>query len=153
MAKSRKELTAKDRPENDGIPPGIEVTPGCWIDVYESPNYIGKLRRIFGPALYLNLCDSTSANPVRIVSLIVGPAAYAQLFAQRRPERGAVWVVPRQQVPDLLEIKVDQELNSIRVLSRPPFPYEPGYSGFVRQMGRQHPEATPVKKKRGGRGG
>jgi hypothetical protein len=133
-----------------------EFTRGCWIDLFDAPRYSGKLRRIWGPAIYLKLrsADSEIADPqttVRFVSLIVGPTAYVHLFAQRRPERGGSWLLPRQKLADLMAIKSDLELDSIRILNRPPFPHEPGYSAFVRHVGRQNPEKSGRKRRRGRR--
>jgi hypothetical protein len=127
-----------------------EFTRGCWIDLFDSPRYSGKLRRVWGPAIYSNLRNADPQTAVRFVSLIVGPTAYVHLFAQRRPERGGSWLLPRQKLVDLASIKSDLELDSIRILNRPPFPHEPGYSAFVRQVGRQSPE-KPARKRRRGR--
>src|SRR5207248_4861341 len=122
-----------------------EFTRGCWIDLFDSPRYSGKLRRIWGPAIYLNLRSPDAQIPdpqmvVRFVSLIVGPTAYVHLFAQRRPERGGHWLLPKQKLADLASLRSEPELDSIRILNRPPFAHEPGYSAFVRQVGRQNPE-------------
>ena len=130
---------------------GLQITPDCWIDLFDAPHFNGQVRRIFGPALYLNLRNSDPDHPVRYASLIVGPVAYAQLFTQRRAERGAVWLIPRQKLADLSSMKMEQELDSIRILNRPPFRYEQGYSAFVRQLGRHHPEAPRQRRKRRGR--
>ena len=124
-----------------------EFTRGCWIDLFDSPRYTGKLRRIWGPAIYLNLRGADPQTTVRFISLIVGPTAYVHLFAQRRPERGGNWLLPKQKLADLATIKSDTELDSIRILNRPPFPHEPGYSAFVRHVGRQNPE-RPARKRR-----
>ena len=114
---------------------GLQITRGCWIDLFELPKLAGKVRRIFGPALYLQLRIDHDEHPVRFGSLIAGPTTYAQLFAKRRPERGGLWLTPREKLLDLSTVKTDLTLDSIRILNRPPMPSEPGYSAFARQMG------------------
>jgi hypothetical protein len=142
MADARKDISATEDSTS-------QITRGCWIDLFDATSFKGKLRRIFGPAVYLNLRTTDPQTSVRFASLIVGPTAYVQLFAQRRPERGSTWLMPRQKLADLAAIKSDLELDSIRVLNRPPFQYEPGYSGFVRQMGRPGSEGSHRRKRRG----
>src|SRR5436190_22741667 len=103
--------------------PGVtEITRGCWIDLFDSPQYSGKLRRIWGPAIYLNLRgpDPHTLDPqtaVRLVSIIVGPTAYVQLFAQRRPERGGSWLLPRQKLAASASSKSALALDSLRILN------------------------------------
>jgi hypothetical protein len=127
---------------------GLQITRGCWIDLFDAPRFSGKVRRIFGPALYLNLrCDEPDLE-VRFVSVVVGPTAYVQLFTRRRPERSGTWLTPRERLVDLNVLKNELALDSIRILNRPPFPSEPGYSAFMRQMGRSLVESTRRRRKK-----
>ena len=114
-----------------------------------APRFSGQIRRIFGPALYLQLCADHAEHSVCIRSLLLGPRAYVQLFAQRRPERGTIWLTPRQKLPDINLLKSDHELDSIRILNRPPLAYEPGYSAFVRQTEGPQRRKTRRRKRRG----
>jgi hypothetical protein len=59
--------------------------------------------------------------------------------------------MPHQKLADLTQLKGEGELDSIRILDRPPFHYEPGYGAFVRQAGKQQSDAPSHRKKRRGK--
>ena len=125
---------------------GMGLIRGCWIDLFGAPHFTGKLRRIFGPALYLNL-QSQPDHPVEIASVMVGPAAFVQLLPHRRTDRGGLWLKPNQRLATLSALKV-QEVNSIRIVGQPPTKSDPGYSAFVRQLGKPRSQAARIRKKR-----
>jgi hypothetical protein len=130
---------------------GMNVTRGCWIDLFDAPRLNGKLRRIPGPAIYPKIRSAEDKLAIRIASLFLGPHAYVYLFPHHRPDRGGVWFLPRQKIADLTELKGEHELDSIRILDRPPFHYEPGYGTFVRQSEKQQSDAPSHRKKRRGK--
>ena len=129
-------------------PSGLQIIRGCWIDLFDAPRFTGKIRRIFGPALYLNLRCDDPEHLVRFQSVVLGPTAYVQIFARRRPERSGMWLCPRERLPDLNAMKNEVALDSIRILNRPPLPSESGYSAFMCQMGRSPAESTRRRRKR-----
>lgn len=64
----------------------------CWVDVFESSYFEGRMRRIFGPV---------SVKPPARGSLIVGPAAQVQVRGLRSGRPVLIELKPNQIVPDL----------------------------------------------------
>ena len=128
--------------------PGMEITRGCWVDLFDAPAFSGKIRRVFGPALHSHFRADNSNPFVPVASLIVGPNAYVQLLTQRRPERILAWLVPGQRIADLSAMKSDQSFESIRLLNRPPLEHERGYNAYARQVGKQQTEPSRHRHRR-----
>ena len=105
---------------------------GCWIDLFEVAGFQGKLRRLFGPGAYPALRGQGTG--VRIGSVVTGPQTYALFYQNRRPQNG-VWIMPDEHVADLAARSIGEELDSMKLLNRPPLPGEPEHSSF--------PQSTP----------
>jgi hypothetical protein len=106
---------------------------GCWIDLFESPRFRGRFRRLPGPSIYANIRGAGSAASfgVRITSLIVGPAAWLQLYQLRNPERSSVWLMAGESVNDLAELVSADQIDSMRVFDRPPRKQDSGCASFA----------------------
>jgi hypothetical protein len=126
------------------------MTRGCWIDLFESPKFTGKMRRLFGPANYPNLLSAGNGWNIQIASLIVGPSTYARLFAHQRPDRTIAWIMPGQSVDEMASIQSHEQFDSIRLLDRPPFSHDPGYAAFLKSAEAmiENPTAARPRKKR-----
>jgi len=80
-----------------------DAASGCWVDLYSSSYFGGRLKRIYGP------------NYIRVGgtgSLIVGPEALI-LRAGRNP---GVNLRPKQIIPDLNTTAWKGKLKSLKVL-------------------------------------
>ncbi|MGA3068098.1 MAG: hypothetical protein ABSF29_14740 [Tepidisphaeraceae bacterium] len=64
----------------------------CWLDVYESTHFHGKLRRYIGPAEVPRLAGK---------SVIVGPGAKVQVIAQRGRKPVLIQLNPNRVIPNL----------------------------------------------------
>jgi len=100
----------------------VSQSRGCWVDLYEQPNFRGRRLRLFGPGSYVNLWVAPEDWGEEAGSLVAGPAAYVQWFAEMYFDDSVVWFVPRQRVADVTRLPVDVALDSIRVYDRPPSP-------------------------------
>jgi hypothetical protein len=86
---NQKEFTMSKRgmPRNER-----NLAKRCWVDVFESSYFEGRMRRIFGPV---------SVKPPARGSLIVGPAAQVQVRGLRSGRPVLIELKPNQIVPDL----------------------------------------------------
>ena len=119
----------------------VSQSRGCWADLYERRNFQGKKLRLFGPGDYVNLWVAPEDWGEEAGSLIVGPAAYVQCFAELYFGESVVWFVPGQRVADAGRSPVEFDLDSIRVFDRPPFASEPGFRAYARA----HGDPPPLK--------
>ena len=108
----------------------ISPCKGCWVDLFEAPNFRGRRIRLYGPADYIGLPVSPEEGPKEPRSLSVGPAAYVLCFQEFNPTC-AVWFTPRQRVADLEGARPEDILDSIRVFDRPPFSSEPAFDAYA----------------------
>jgi hypothetical protein len=90
---------------------------------------------LFGPGSYVNLWVAPDDWGEEARSLIVGPAAYVQCFAELNFEQSVVWFVPGQRVAHVGEVPVESDLDSIRMFDRPPFATEEGFDAYAREHG------------------
>lgn len=59
----------------------MAFTRGCWVDLYEYSNYVGKVARIEGPASLASMKKIDGKNwDSRVDSLVVGPNAKVMLY-------------------------------------------------------------------------
>ena len=119
----------------------VSQSRGCWVDLYEHRNFGGKKLRLFGPGNYVNLWIAPEDWADEAGSLVAGPAAYVQCFAELNFSESVVWFVPGQRIADAGRA-VELELDSIRLFDRPPFASEPGYRAYARAHG---DPAPPLK--------
>ena len=89
---------------------------GCYIDVWMKANFEGESVRIQGPAEYPSLIFAQGNWGDRISSLRVGPNAF--VIAYRDPNFGDRQVIfgPDDEVPDLGDLKFDDDIDSLRVI-------------------------------------
>lgn len=64
----------------------------CWLDVFESSDFEGKMRRYFGP---------TRLNALGAGSVIVGPGAVVHLLGLRRGRPITIQLQPKRVISDL----------------------------------------------------
>jgi hypothetical protein len=103
----------------------------CWIDLFEAPNFGGKLRRIFGPGLYTHLRGSASG--VQIESAITGAGAFAYFYQSASSEHG-VWIPPGASIARLSDLRITAAMDSIRIYDRAPQPQDREYPAYVRSQ-------------------
>ena len=89
---------------------------GCYIDVWMKTNFEGTSVRIQGPAEYPSLHFAQVDWGDRISSLRVGPNAF--VIAYRDPDFGdrEVTFGPDDEVADLGDLKLDDDIDSMRVI-------------------------------------
>jgi hypothetical protein len=84
----------------------------CWLDVYDSSYFDGKLRRYFGPVEISRLAGG---------SIIVGPQASIRLTARRHGKPIFIELKPNRVIPDLSTTLRGATIDSAKV-SRPAHP-------------------------------
>jgi hypothetical protein len=72
----------------------IDGANNCWVDLYESNYFSGRLRRLSGPQKLRRL---------HAKSLIVGPSTTVQLSIRRRGKESVVMLDPKRVIPELLK--------------------------------------------------
>jgi len=117
----------------------ISQSTDCWVDLFERPNFQGRRLRLFGPQDYLNLRVGSDGWGDEVRSLVVGPGAYVQAFAELFFHDSIVWLVPGQRVPDVIGLPTEEVLDSLRLSDRPPFASEPGFDAYARTHGAPPP--------------
>jgi hypothetical protein len=102
---------------------------GCWVDVFELTRFRGRRRRLFGPARFPSVRGRFPASGVSIESLQIGPGAFVRFFrsqpADNTPET-VLWLGPDSMVKNILQLKLDADVDSIEVLPSPPAPDDAG---------------------------
>lgn len=78
----------------------------CWLDVYESSYFSGKLRRYFGPTEVARLTGG---------SVIVGPRAKVQVVGRRGSKPVMIDLKPNKVIPDLAASLRGAQIDSARV--------------------------------------
>ena len=117
----------------------LSHSTGCWIDLYEQPRFQGRRLRLFGPSDFLNLRVRMDGWGDEVRSLVAGPGAYVQCFAELYFDASVVWLVPDQRVTDVAELPTEQGLDSLRLFDRPPFLREPGFDVYAQTHGHPPP--------------
>ena len=109
----------------------ISQSRGCWVDLYEKPDFDGRRLRLFGPADSVNLRIAPGEWGDQILSIVAGPCAYVQCFEELSFHDSVVWLVPDQRVDDVSRLPTHESLDSIRLFDRPPFASEPGFDAYA----------------------
>jgi hypothetical protein len=127
---------AMDMPTSSTTSSTMRPVIGCFVDLYENRNFAGAMRRVAGPATYHNLrrCARSGAG-IPIESLIVGERAYVMCFAERDPERTAMWLSPGDRIDAWPAARAAREIDSFTILSSPPAPEVVGYAAYARSSG------------------
>jgi hypothetical protein len=113
--------------------PPSAPTAGCYVDLYELPAQRGKLRRLYGPAVYSALRGRGTEGDVRIESLTVGPRAFALWYNHRDPERHCVWLSAGQVIPNWSAAGgLHASMDSLQLLDRPPQAGDPCAQAYFR---------------------
>src|SRR5437762_9863079 len=79
----------------------VRLSRGCWVDLYEQPNFRGRRLRLVGPGSYVNLWVAPEDWGEQARSVVAGPAAYVQCFAELNFDDSVVWFRPGQRVSDV----------------------------------------------------
>src|SRR3712207_5900592 len=69
---------------------------GCWIDLFDAPQFGGNACRLRGPADFPGLRGREKEWAERVGSLTVGPTAYVQGFAADEFDDSVLWILPNQ---------------------------------------------------------
>ena len=64
----------------------------CWVDIFESDYFMGRMHRLFGPK---------DLRQLRAKSVIVGPGSTLELAVRRRGKNSVVTLQAKKVVPDL----------------------------------------------------
>ena len=125
----------------------IWLTPsnGCWMDVWDQPQFAGNHQRVHGPIdlVLLRLCEADWSP--KIMSLRVGPAAYCECFEDLNVPASIYWLLPGQEVANVTALPCNDEIDSIRIFDRPPFSQERGYAAYTAQIGHTNREPAPLR--------
>ena len=107
---------------------------GCYIDLYEQPGFEGNLRRLYGPALYRGMRRRAGVSwGVPVESICAGERAYVMCFDERNIDRAVYWLLPGERVEVWSVSMLSKEIDSFRLISRPPVQGELGYEAYVKQ--------------------
>ncbi|HMB96714.1 MAG TPA: hypothetical protein VKK61_11795 [Tepidisphaeraceae bacterium] len=106
----------------------------CWIDIFELSHYRGRRRRLFGPNCFPEIRSHTASWGINIDSLIVGPEAYVRFHNDADPINTILWLLPRQVVGDIVDLRIDDAVDSIQIFSKPPQQGELGYAAYLETM-------------------
>ncbi len=109
----------------------MNLSNGCWVDVWDQPQQTGKHVRLVGPVdlPYLRLAGA-GWEPL-VQSLVVGPNAYVQCYEDLNFDDSVFWLLPNQRVDNVADLRCNDEIDSMRLYDRPPFAHEPGYAAYM----------------------
>ena len=124
----------------------ISPCKGCWVELYEQPNFQGRRIRLYGPADFVNLWVGPDDGSEQANSLVAGPCAWVLCFEEFNIRESAVWLAPNQRVADVTTLPTDEDLDSVRLFDRPPFSSEPGFEAYAKIHG-QPPETIKLPKR------
>jgi hypothetical protein len=88
----------------------------CYIDVWRDTNFGGEMIRIYGPGEYPTLDFEQGDWGDDIGSLRVGPNAFVMAYRRRDFREEPVTFGPNDEVADLGDLKLDDEIESVRVI-------------------------------------
>ena len=91
-------------------------TGDCYIDVWRDADFRGETLRIRGPAEYPTLAFAEGRWGDDIGSLRVGPNAFVMAFRRRDFQDELVTFGPNDEVADLGLFKLDDDIESMRVI-------------------------------------
>ena len=69
-----------------------EFSRNCWVDIFEAHDFMGRMRRLFGPR---------KLRQLQAKSMIVGPRATVLLSVRRRGRESLVKLAGKRVIPDL----------------------------------------------------
>lgn len=88
----------------------------CYIDIWREANFEGESLRLHGPAEFAHLRFEQGDWANQIGSLRVGPRAFVLAFRDPDFKDRRVTFGPNDEVPDLSELKFDDDIDSVRVI-------------------------------------
>jgi len=104
---------------------------GCWIDLFDAPQFQGNACRLHGPAEFAGLRIRERDWGECIESLAVGPTAYVQCFKAGSFDDTVVWLLPSQSLENMADLDCENAIDTMRLFDRPPFASEPGYAAYM----------------------
>jgi hypothetical protein len=116
----------------------VSVILGCWADLFELSQFRPKRRRFFGPGTWEGVRSHQADWGWQVDSLVVGPAAYVQIYRADDFERTVAWFLPGERVANLPE-HVPDEADSLRLLERAPTAGDGTYAAYARAVARRAP--------------
>src|SRR5687768_62983 len=93
-----------------------EKSGDCYVDVWREADFRGETMRIQGPAEYPTLGFAQGDWGDDIGSLRVGPNAFVMAYRRRDFRDECVTFGPNDEVADLAHYKLDDDLESIKVV-------------------------------------
>jgi hypothetical protein len=109
----------------------LNLSNGCWIDLFDAPRFQGNRCRLHGPAEFAGLRLREKDWGEYVESLTVGPTAYVQCFDADCFDDTVFWLLPSQTIESVRDLDAAPEIDTLRVFDRPPFAYEPGYAAYM----------------------
>jgi hypothetical protein len=109
----------------------LNPATGCWVDLFDAPQFAGHTCRLHGPAEFAGLRLREQDWGEHVESLAVGPTAYVQCFDSRRFDDTVLWLLPSQSIASVHELDFPPDIDTFRIYDRPPFAYEPGYAAYM----------------------
>jgi beta/gamma crystallin len=94
-----------------------EETGDCYIEIWEGKHFEGAHLRLIGPADYPSLQLSAGKWGDRVSSLRVGPQAFVLAYEDEEFKDKMVSFGPGQTVGDLSEFSLNDQIDSIRIIS------------------------------------
>ncbi|HEX8719078.1 MAG TPA: hypothetical protein VF736_00420 [Pyrinomonadaceae bacterium] len=124
-----------------------QKTGDCYIDVWRDANFGGETRRIYGPAEYpeLSFADGFWGNDIG--SLRVGPDAFVIAFRRRDFQGGPVTFGPFDEVADLSGLKLDDDIESVKLIDSLKIFERVGYNEAPAPPAEADPRPAPQKGK------
>jgi hypothetical protein len=116
-------------------------TGDCYIDVWRDADFGGERMRIQGPAEYPMLGFAEGNWGDDIGSLRVGPNAFVMAFRHREFRDKLVTFGPNDEVADLSQFKLDDDIESMKVIDSLKIFDRVGYNSAPEP---EPPEPTPA---------
>lgn len=92
------------------------ISTECYIEVWQDKNFEGESAIIKGPGEIPDLCANHLTWCSRISSIRVGPRAFVLAYGARNFQGDVIRLGPCEEVPDLANVKFDDEIDSIRIV-------------------------------------
>ena len=109
----------------------LKQSTGCWVDLFDAPQFAGNSCRLHGPADFHGLRLREKDWGEHVESIVVGPTAYVQCFAADAFDDSVFWLLPSQSIENVDELDTPPRIDTFRIFDRPPFAYEPGYAEYM----------------------
>ncbi len=104
---------------------------GCWVDLFDGPDFRGNSCRLHGPADFVGLRVREKNWGEHVDSLAVGPTAYVECFRSGDFDDTVLWFLPGQTLANVSDLECSPGIDTFRVSDRPPFAYERGYAAYM----------------------